>query len=125
MPKQIKKTTKENFRNLTILTLVAVSLLLAVWKIFYTPSGKNTTQTSALVTALRTDEEKSLSSLLSKIDGVGEADVRICTADGVIKSVVVVCDGAKSILVNLNVKEAVATATGIDEKHVKIYQKSK
>lgn len=121
----MKKTTKENFRNLTILTLVAVSLLLAVWKIFYTPSSQSTAQTTTVLDSeLRTDEEKSLSSLLCKIDGVGEADVRICSTDGVIKSVVVVCDGAKSILVNLNVKEAVAAATGIDEKYVKIYQKS-
>ena len=44
------------------------------------------------------------------------------TEDGV-QSVVVVCDGANDLRVVLNVREAVASALGTQEKNVKIYQK--
>ena len=59
------------------------------------------------------------------MDGVGTAEVRICEDENGVLSVAVVCDGAKNILVNSNIREAVSAALGVDEKNVKIYPKSR
>lgn len=70
-------------------------------------------------------KEKSLAAFLSEMDGVGTAEVRICEDENGVMSVAVVCDGAKNILVNSNIREAVSAALGVDEKNVKIYPKSR
>lgn len=121
-----RKIPKEKLRDALLVSVLALLLVFAVWKIFYTPQSAKTNSDSAFSAGTEsTEKERSLAALLSEIDGVGEAEVRICEAEDQATSVVVVCDGAKNILVNMNIREAVAAALGIDEKNVKIYLKSR
>ena len=61
--------------------------------------------------------------MLQEIDGVGDASVIVYEKEDEIESVVVVCEGANNLRVVLNVREAVASALGTEEKAVKIYLK--
>ena len=70
-----------------------------------------------------TDTEKRLAAILGDIDGVGEVEVMLSDTDEGEKGVVIVCQGAKDIVVLLSVREAAATALGIQQKNVKIYLK--
>lgn len=128
----MKKTkfTKEKLRDVLLVSCLALLLVFAVWKIFYTPSSASrfsagNAGTSAAVTDTASEKEKSLAAFLSEMDGVGTAEVRICEDENGVLSVAVVCDGAKNILVNSNIREAVSAALGVDEKNVKIYPKSR
>ena len=60
---------------------------------------------------------------MQEIEGVGDASVVVCEEDNEVKSVVVVCEGAKDIRVVMEVREAVATALNTQQKSVKIYLK--
>ena len=122
--KKIFSDEKRKFRmqgkvkDLILIGGLAVALVFAAWKIFYTNE-----QPSALTVEMGTDSEQRVSRLLEEIDGVGEADVMICETEEGVLSVVVVCEGATDLQVVLNVREAVAAALGTEEKAVKIYQK--
>ena len=74
------------------LALLALLLLFAAWKVFF--SG-NTSSVS------HTEEELRLSAVLGQIEGVGDVDVMITTSDGTAVSAVVVCKGADSILTRM------------------------
>ncbi len=129
----MKKTkfTKEKLRDVLLVSCLALLLVFAVWKIFYTPSSAsrfsagNAGTSAAAGTDTANEKEKSLAAFLSEMDGVGTAEVRICEDENGVMSVAVVCDGAKNILVNSNIREAVSAALGVDEKNVKIYPKSR
>ena len=104
-------------KDVIILSILALVLLIAVWRIFYTDEESSPSNVSMSPT------EAQISRLLSNIQGVGEAEVMICeTEDGVL-SVVVVCEGANNLQVVMDVREAVAAALGTEEKAVKIYLK--
>ena len=113
-----KKHGDKNGRIRDILLLSALALLLvfAVWKIFYTGDTKNVSSMTG-----GSESEQRLCSLLKEIDGVGEVNVMICESEDGVESVVVVCEGANDLRVNMNIREAVAAALGTDEKSVKIY----
>lgn len=125
------KLSKDKLRDVLLVSCLALLLVFAVWKIFYTPSTASrfssgtSGESTSEVGAAASDKEKSLSAFLSEMDGVGNAEVRICENEDGVLSVAVVCDGAKNILVNSNIREAVSAALGVDEKNVKIYPKSK
>lgn len=95
---------------------LALALLFAVWRVFYADD------VATVSTTLSPTEEK-VSSLLQKIDGVGKAEVMIYETDEGVQSVVVVCEGANNLQVLINVREAVASAVGTQEKNIKIYLK--
>lgn len=115
------KIPKGKLRDALLISVLALLLVFAVWKIFYVPSGEEDTLSSDLTG----EKEKSVAAFLSEIEGVGQAEVRIFEENGEVKSVAVVCEGAKNIEVNSNVREAVAAALGVDGKNVKIYKKEK
>ena len=105
-------------KEILLLSVLALTLIFAAWKIFYTDeSGEAATAVSG------SESERKVSRLLREIDGVGEADVMICETEDGVQSVVVVCEGAKDLQVVINVREAVAAALGTEEKSVKIYLK--
>jgi hypothetical protein len=108
---------KKKIKDIALLAILAFILLFASWKIFYTGEEKSVS-TSAL-----TDNEKKISALLQEIEGVGEASVMICETEEGVLGAVVVCEGAKNIRVNMDIREAVATALGTKESAVKIYLK--
>ena len=95
---------------------LALALLFAVWRVFYAE------ETVSVATTLSPTEEK-ISKLLQEIDGVGQAEVMIYETDEGVQSVVVVCEGANNLQVVIDVREAVASAVGTQEKNVKIYLK--
>ncbi len=53
---------------------------------------------------------------------MGIVRVMICEDEDGVESVVVVCEGANDLRVNMDIREAVSAALGTDEKSVKIYQ---
>lgn len=97
--------------------MLALTLVFAVWKVFYDGDTKNVISVSG------SETEQKISLLLKEIDGVGEANVMIYETEEGVKSVVVVCEGARDLQVVMNVREAVAAALGTEEKAVKIYLK--
>ena len=112
-----RKLINEKTKGVFAFALVAFILLFAVWRVFF--PQENGTQS---VTNMSETETK-ISRLLREIEGVGETSVAICESEDGVKSVVVVCEGAKNFRVTLTVREAVATALGIEQKAVKIYLK--
>lgn len=108
---------KTKLKNVALLFAVATVLAVAVWQVFFT--DEETTVSSVGASEL----ERELALLLNEIDGVGEATVMIYETEEGVQSVVVVCDGANNLQVNMDVREAVAAALGATEKSVKIYQK--
>ena len=106
-------------KDFLIISVLAIVLLFAAWKIFRTDD----TQDSRSMVSMSEKEEK-VARLLQEIKGVGEADVIICESEEEeILSVVVVCEGANDFKVTMDVREAVAAALGTEEKVVKIYLK--
>lgn len=110
--KESKKRTLET----VILAVAAVALCLLIGIVFTKENAQNV--------SFLTEEESKLVTILEKIDGVGEAQVMIGVSESGEKRVVVVCDGANKISVAMDVREAAATALGIEEKFVKIYLKN-
>ena len=108
----------ERIKDVMLLSALALLLCFAVWKIFFVPANQ-----MQATTVVKTESEKALEELLSEIDGVGEVRVMICNDEAGVTSAVIVCEGAKDIRVNTEVREAAATALGTDEKNVKIYLK--
>ena len=103
-------------KEIVIIGGIALALVVAVWKVFYKDE-------TAIVSVSVTPTEEKVGRLLQSIEGVGRAEVAIYETEDGVQSVVVVCDGANDLRVVLNVREAVASALGTQEKNVKIYQK--
>ena len=103
-------------KDVLIIGGLALALLIAVWKVFYTDD-------TPTINVSSTQTEERVGRLLQSIDGVGDAEVAIYETEEGVQSVVVVCDGANDLKVVLSVREAVATALGTQEKNVKIYLK--
>ena len=104
-------------KEILLISVLALTLVFSVWKVFYDGDTKNVISVSG------SETEQKISLLLKEIDGVGEANVMICETEEGVKSVVVVCEGARDLQVVMNVREAVAAALGTEEKAVKIYLK--
>ena len=104
------------FRDVLLLSALALLLIFAVWKIFYTDDKQ---EVSTMANA--SESEQKLCALLEEIEGVCKVNVMICEGEDGVESVVVVCEGANDLLVNMNIREAVAAALGTDEKSVRIY----
>lgn len=105
------------WKDVLIIAALALILVIAVWRIFY--SGKDSEETLATAS----ENEQKVSKLLAEIDGVGKAEVMICETEEGVQSVVVVCEGANDLQVIMDVREAVAAALGTQEKSVKVYLK--
>lgn len=124
MNKTVKTENKRRFaiggrlKDILIVSVLALALVFAVWKVFYTDDENVSVNATAA-----TETEKKVSQLLGQIEGVGEAEVMICETEQGVQSVVVVCEGANDLQVIMNVREAVAAALGTQEKAVKIYLK--
>lgn len=105
-------------KDLLLLGALALALVFAAWKIFYTEDSLDTQSVS-----VGSETEQKISRLLQEIDGVGEADVMICETEDGVQGVVVVCEGANDFSIVMDVREAVAAALGTEEKAVKVYLK--
>ena len=104
-------------KDILLLFFLAITLIFAASQIFREDESEDALNVNL------SDSESRVIRLLEEIDGVGEASVIVCEAEDGKKSVVVVCEGAKNLLVVMNVREAVAAALGTEQNAVKVYQK--
>ena len=111
----MNKKFKSKVLEALILASFALILCFAVWQVFLTDNEN---------VSFTTDEEAKLVTLLESIEGVGEAEVMISTNENGARGAVVVCDGATRLTVIADIREAVATALGIEQKNVKVYLKN-
>ena len=100
-----------------LLGALGMLLIFTAWQVFHTGEGE---EAAAIYT---TETETKVLRLLREIDGVGEANVIVYENGERVESVVVVCEGANNLRVVMNVREAVASALGTEQKSVKIYLK--
>ena len=109
------KRLKSKAMEVLLLSGLALILCVAVWRVFLNDESALKEQST---------EEAKLVALLETMEGVGEAEVMISSMENGSRGAVVVCDGATRLSVIADVREAVATALGIEEKNVKVYLKN-
>ena len=112
-----KRTIDKSIKDFLLLGIAAITLLFVAGKVF-----SNDEKNSVYVTEWTATEERVVR-LLNEMDGVGEAEVIVYETEKGVESVVVVCEGASSLKVSMNVREAVSAALGVEEKSIKIYLK--
>ena len=108
----MKNFLKSKTAKILLLCLLALLLLLAVWKVFF---GTTTEEYHS------TEREQRLCQLLSQVEGIGNAKAMISEEGGVPVSAIVVFEGADSILTRMRVMDITATALNIDKKNVQVY----
>ncbi|MCD8040431.1 MAG: hypothetical protein LUF82_02830 [Clostridia bacterium] len=99
-----------------ILVILLIILLAAAVFIFYGDKEEQTSTASSM-----TETESKIANVLSAMDGVGEVEVLVTETEGEITGVVIVCEGADSILVRNNILNAVSTALNINKNIIAIY----
>ena len=104
-------------RDILLLGALGLLLIFTAWQVFHTED------TDEVAAVYLTETETKVLRLLNEIDGVGDASVIVYEKEGDVESVVVVCEGANNLRVVMNVREAVASALGTEQKLVKIYLK--
>ncbi len=108
---------KEKYKDVALVSCLACLLFLVVFQVFGV-GDNNTTQGG-----VNSEKELRIERLLERMEGVGDAEVVICETEEGVESVVVLCEGAADFQVVLSVREAVASALGMQQKNVKIYLK--
>lgn len=111
----LKDFVKKN-RTIIIVALLAIVL---IGVLLFSTGGKSSTPTFSSTEKSQTEQK--LSTILSSIEGVGNTDVMINESDGVVLGVVIVSEGADSIMVKSDILNAVSTALNIDKKIIVIY----
>lgn len=110
-----------------ILGLIIVAILILTYgsvKLKTESINNGTTKESqtTVTSAEYTEEEKKLADILSEIEGIGKTKVMICNGtEEQINGVIVVAEGANIPLVELQIKNAVATALKVNFNSVKVY----
>lgn len=105
-------------KDVFVIGCMALILTFAIWKVFY-----NERSDQMAATAMMSDTEQKIGRILSEIEGVGEADVMINESEEGIIGAIVVCEGANDLWVVIDIREAVASALGTEERNVKVYLK--
>ncbi len=105
-------------KDILIVCALALALLITAWSVF---RGGGASKEAAEFTL--SEKETKVMRLLREIEGVGEASVIVCEDEDEVKSVVVVCEGAKNLQVIMDVREAVSAALDAPQNAVKIYLK--
>ncbi|MCD7728435.1 MAG: hypothetical protein LUI60_00790 [Clostridia bacterium] len=111
-----KRTVSDYIREkkkLILIILLVLLLAVTVYLFF------GDTEEQSAVT--QTETEAKIAAVLSVMDGVGDVEVVITEAEGAVTGVVVVCEGADSILVRNNILNAVSTALNINKNLIAIY----
>ena len=111
----LKKLLKSKGLRIALVCVLALLLLLAVWRVFF---GGTKSASSAYK---HTELEERLSRLLEKIEGVKDATVMIGEEGGMPKSVVIIIKGDDGILTRIRVIDATANALNIARQDVLVY----
>ena len=112
----IKKLWQNKTLKIILLCVVALLLLLAVWKVFF-KNGDSRTKSDYQPT----ERESRLSVVLSKIEGVDGTTVMIGEENGVPVSAVIVFSGTDGFLTRMRITQATANALSIDPNSVLVY----
>ncbi len=107
---------KAKIRNLAMFFAVGTLLAVLMFQVF-------SKEEKSVSNVGNTELETELCMLLQEMDGVGEVNVMIYENENNVEGVVIICDGANNLQVNMNIREAVAAALGTNEKSIKIYLK--
>lgn len=114
-----RESIKKLFANKTartiLLLLIALLLVFAVYRVFFGGSSKSASEYK------ETELEERLSTILSKIDGVGDTSVMVSEEEGKAVSAVIVFRGADSILTRMRVIDAASGALGIQKENILVY----
>ena len=117
MKEGLKKLFQNKAFRVCFICIVALLLLVAVWKVFFS-SGKEKTASGSYQP---TELESRLSQILSEIDGVGQTTVMIGEENGAPVSAIVVFKGEDGILTRMRIIEAAASALNISPNEVLVY----
>lgn len=112
----VKKLFESKTVRIIALCIIALLLLLAVWAVFFRKD--EAVQTGSYQP---TEQESRLSLLLAQIEGIDRATVMIGEEDGEPKSVVVVFEGADSLLTRMRIMEVASSTLRIDRGQVLVY----
>lgn len=113
---------KENKKILVIAVLLIALLALAF--VLYGSKNKMTSAVNQTVTE-RSATETKLMRILSEIDGVGQAEVLINEGENGVEGVIIVCEGANSLMTRNDVINAVVTALKVNKNNIAIYAMNK
>lgn len=100
--------------------IVVVLIIVLVGTIYFLNAGtkkKRVEQTSTE----QSETEAKLTAILSSIDGVGATNVMINESKEGITGVIIVCEGANSIIVRNDIFNAVSTALNVEKNIIVIY----
>lgn len=115
MRKWLDKKRGTKLIEIGLFVCLALMLCIAVWQAFL--KEDKVSQVS------ENTEEARLVAILENIAGVGEAEVMIGVYENGERGVVIVCEGANSLSVLMDVREVASIALGIEPKNVKVYLK--
>ena len=107
--------------NKKIIIVVILIIVLVGTIYFINRAADKSAATGAAVTTNKSATEVKLTGILSSIDGVGATDVMINESEKGVLGVVIVCEGANSIMTRNNILNAVSTALNIDKNLIAIY----
>lgn len=102
---------------------IIISLIIALSIAALVAFGENESLT--VTSSNRSVTEEKLVRILSEISGVGQAEVMITEIDGNIEGVIIVCEGAKDIMVKNDVINAVRTAFKVEKNNIAVYAMNK
>ncbi len=104
-------------KDILLMSVLAFTLFFTAWIVFDKEDEKKSEEVTL------SEREKQVMRILEELDGVGEASVVVSETNEEIRSVVVFCEGARDFQVVMDIREAVSTALGAEQKFIKIYLK--
>ena len=107
--------------NKKIIIVVILIIILVGSVYFINKNSESKAASTANTLEGKSETEIKLTKILSSIEGVGATEVMINEGKDGIEGVVIVCQGADSIMTKNNILNAVATALNIDRKNIAIY----
>lgn len=107
------------YKKIIIIAVLLTALIISAVVLFGNNNDKSLTIGSETVE--RTETESKLMRILSEIEGVGKAEVMISESENGVDGVVIVCEGADSLITRSNVINAVKVALNIEKSNIAIY----
>ena len=107
--------------NKKIIIVVVLIIVLVGTVYFINKRSESSTVSSVNSFEGKSETEIKLTKILSCIEGVGKTEVMINEGKDGIEGVVIVCEGADSIMTKNNILNAVSTALNVDKKNIVIY----